>query len=214
MYLRIAKEGYPFILLFLFIGVAALFIYKEAGLLLIVLGLFCSFFFRDPLRVSPEGDTLILSPADGKVVAVSEVTEDTFFKGRAKKVSIFLSIFNVHINYAPVGGKVVFSRYSKGQFAWAFVDKASELNENNALGIENGRTRVLVKQIAGMIARRIVCRAAVGDQVARGERFGLIRFGSRVDLFMDPACRIRVRVGDAVTGGVTVIGDIDAKDAK
>lgn len=214
MYLRIAKEGYPFILLSLFIGIVALFINREAGLVFIGIALFCAFFFRDPVRVTPQGKDLIVSPADGRVVDVCEVSEDTFLKGKAQKVSIFLSLFNVHINYAPVEGKVAFLKYTRGQFKLAFVDKASDLNENNALGIENGRTKVFVKQIAGMIARRIVCRVRVGDQVSGGERFGLIRFGSRVDLYVDPACRIRVRKGDAVTGGVTVIGEIDAKDAK
>ena len=166
------------------------------------------------MRSTPAGTNLIVSPADGKVVDVSEVVEDTFLKGKARKISIFLSLFNVHINYAPVEGTVSFLKYTKGRFKFAFVDKASDLNENNALGIDNGRTKVFVKQIAGMIARRIVCRSRVGDRLACGERFGLIRFGSRVDLYVDPSCRIKVRKGDTVTGGVTVIGELDAKDPR
>jgi phosphatidylserine decarboxylase len=210
MHLRIAKEGYPFILLSLFIGIAALFITREAGLLFIGIALFCAFFFRDPVRVSPQAKNLILSPADGKIVDISEVSEDTYLKGKAIKVSIFLSLFNVHINYAPIEGRVAFRKYTKGTFKFAFVDKASDLNENNALGIENAGTKVLLKQIAGKVARRIVCRVDVGDEVGRGERFGMIRFGSRVDLYLDPACKINVRIGETVTGGITVIGACDA----
>ena len=171
------------------------------------LAIFSITFFRDPERVLPQGENLILSPADGTVVRIAEVDEPIFFKGPARVVCIFMSPLNCHINRAPVAGTVKYSQYNPGQFEMAWRDKASELNEQHTIGIENGGLRVLVRQIAGFLARRIICRAQVDDVLKRGERFGLIQFGSRVDVFLPLDAAVLVNVNQAVKGGLTVIGE-------
>ncbi|HRZ86398.1 MAG TPA: phosphatidylserine decarboxylase family protein [bacterium] len=207
MYLRIAHEGYIYILICFIIGIIALFANRYAGIAVLSVAVFVAFFFRDPVRIAPARPGVIVSPADGRVVEVSDAYEGVFLKRQVKKVGIFLSLFDVHMNYAPIAGGVALKEYHKGAFKLAFVDKASELNENNAIGIKNNDTGVYVKQIAGLIARRIVCYPSVGDSVAQGERFGLIKFGSRVDVYFDPAYAPAIKVGDRVTGGETVLGE-------
>jgi phosphatidylserine decarboxylase len=150
---------------------------------------------------------LIVAPADGKVVSVGEVQETEYMGGRATRVSIFMSIFDVHVNRHPVSGTVEFRDYRKGRFINASLDKASEGNERMSLGIRSARGPVMVRQIAGLIARRIVTDPVVGAQVAQGERLGMIRFGSRVDTFLPPGTTITVRVGDRAKAGLTVIGE-------
>jgi len=167
---------------------------------------FTLYFFRDPERQIPEGDCLIVSPADGKVVGIDSVEHVPFLDGPAKRVSIFLSVFDVHINRSPIKGKIAYRHYSPGEFLAAFEPKASVKNEQNAVGMEDGDGyRVLVKQIAGLIARRILCWKNPGDQVGAGERFGLIRFGSRTEIYMPLDARIEVRLGQRVQGGSSVI---------
>ncbi|GAB1353266.1 MAG TPA: phosphatidylserine decarboxylase family protein [Candidatus Rifleibacterium sp.] len=167
---------------------------------------FTLYFFRDPERQIPEGDCLIVSPADGKVVGIDSVEHVPFLDGPAKRVSIFLSVFDVHINRSPIKGKIAYRHYSPGEFLAAFEPKASVKNEQNAVGIEDADGyRVLVKQIAGLIARRILCWKNPGDQVGAGERFGLIRFGSRTEIYMPLDARIEVRLGQRVQGGSSVI---------
>ncbi len=167
---------------------------------------FTLYFFRDPERQIPEGDCLIVSPADGKVVGIDSVEHVPFLDGPAKRVSIFLSVFDVHINRSPIKGKIAYRHYSPGEFLAAFEPKASVKNEQNAVGIEDADGyRVLVKQIAGLIARRILCWKNPGDQVGAGERFGLIRFGSRTEIYMPLDARIEVRLGQRVQGGASVI---------
>ncbi len=167
---------------------------------------FTLYFFRDPERQIPEGDCLIVSPADGKVVGIDSVEHVPFLDGPAKRVSIFLSVFDVHINRSPIKGKIAYRHYSPGEFLAAFEPKASVKNEQNAVGIEDAEGyRVLVKQIAGLIARRILCWKNPGDQVGAGERFGLIRFGSRTEIYMPLDARIEVRLGQRVQGGSSVI---------
>lgn len=170
-----------------------------------LLAAFTLYFFRDPEREIPQGEGLLVSPADGTVVGVDEVEKAPFLDGPAKRVSIFLSIFNVHINRAPIAGKVAYRHYNPGKFLPANCDKCSLDNEQNAIGIEDGGYRVLVRQIAGIIARRILCWVNPGDTVTRGERFGLIRFGSRTELLMPVSAVILVKPGDKVKGGETVI---------
>lgn len=204
----IVKEG------FVFIGIggvltlaAALFFGGPAAVLPGLFTFFCIWFFRDPRRVVPQGENLLVSPADGKVVDVSRTEESRFLQKPAIKVSIFLNVFNVHVNRSPVAGKVVGIFYNAGRFFAASAPKASLENEQNALVLETTTgKRVVCIQIAGLIARRIICWIKEGSVTARGERFGLIRFGSRVDLFLPIETEILVSEGDHVKGGETILG--------
>lgn len=172
-----------------------------------VVFLFNFYFFRDPERTIPEGNDLILSPADGTVVLIEEVDEPYFFKAKVRRVSIFLSVFNVHVNRMPVSGRVEFLKYLEGKFLVAFADKASEENEQSIIGIQHEKGKILFKQIAGIIARRIVYHVANGDTVNAGDRFGLIRYGSRVDMFFPENVELKVSLKDKVYGGETIIGE-------
>jgi len=179
----------------------------------LIAGLFAAFtlyFFRDPERsVPPEANgnaNVVVSPGDGKVVQIVETEERQFFGGKVTQVSIFLSPLNVHVNRIPLSGTVTFFRYIKGDYIVAFHEKASEKNERTEIGIENGSTKVLFKQIAGYVARRIVCPIKEGDAVTIGERCGMIKFGSRVDVLFPPDSEIRVKIGDVVCGGETIVG--------
>ncbi|HET7293995.1 MAG TPA: phosphatidylserine decarboxylase family protein [Vicinamibacteria bacterium] len=204
--MTIAREGWPYIGGLLVAGAAFLALRLPwPGSALIVLGLFTAFFFRDPEREIPGGPGLIVSPADGKVVRVVRAPEDHPLGPGATQVSIFLSIFDVHINRAPIGGTIEKVEYHAGEFLPAFDDKASLRNEQNAVTVRDGETRVMFKQIAGLIARRIVFRKRESDAVARGERVGLIKFGSRVDVFLPGSFELVVKVGDRVAGGRSVL---------
>lgn len=169
---------------------------------------FSLFFFRDPERKIPVNVDLILSAGDGKVVEIRDVFEDHFLKGNAKQISIFLSVFDVHINRIPISGTVGYFKYLPGKFVQAYKQIASRENEQTVIGIENGQTKIVVKQIAGILARRIVCHIREGSSVKRGERFGMIKFGSRVDLIIPENCEILVNVGEKVKGGETAIAKI------
>jgi phosphatidylserine decarboxylase len=173
-----------------------------------IFSLFNMYFFRDPERTIPENPDAIVSPADGKVVQIVREREENFFQKEVTRVSIFLSVFNVHVNRIPISGRVTYLRYIPGKFFAAFKEKASLENEQTAIGIEDeqGR-RVLFKQIAGIIARRIICEVREGDTVRKGERMGMIRYGSRVDVFFESdSVELNVSVGDKVKGGETIIG--------
>ncbi len=203
----VASEGWPFILPLAAVTVLCFLLgWKYPAWFLLVLTLFVLFFFRDPERVVPAGDGVVVSPADGKVIVVKDVFEPTYLKQDVKQISIFLSVFNVHVNRAPYGGSVEAVKYNPGRFHVASVDKASLDNEQTAMVITSGRHKILVKQIAGLIARRIVCYARPGDRLVSGERYGLIRFGSRVDLFLPKDVVLHVKVGDRVKGGRGIIG--------
>ncbi len=202
----IHREGYFMAGSLLVLAVVFSTISRWLGRIFYLATAFTLYFFRDPEREIPEGDCLIVSPADGKVVGIDSVEHVPFIDGPAKRVSIFLSIFDVHINRSPIKGKIAYRHYSPGEFLAAFEPKASVKNEQNAVGIEDGEGyRVLVKQIAGLIARRILCWKNPGDQVAAGERFGLIRFGSRTEIYMPLDARVEVRLGQRVQGGSSVI---------
>ncbi len=204
----IARDGWPFILTPLLLSVL-LFATGLLGLAAVAaaLALFTAFFFRDPERAAPQDARLALSPADGKVVRLAEAPPGHALGEGAWQISIFLSIFDVHVNRAPVAGRIVEVDYHRGEFLPAFQDKASLRNEQNAVTIQEGQTRVIFKQIAGLIARRIVFSKRVDDRVAAGERVGLIRFGSRVDVFLPRAFKARVKVGDRVWGGMSVLAE-------
>ncbi len=173
-----------------------------------VLGLLLLFtinFFRDPDRTTPSGDGLVIAPADGEVVLIKDVREDEFLKCDAVQVSIFMSPLNVHVNRYPITGTVAYFRYFPGEFLVAFDDKSSLRNERTHIGVENARLKVLFKQIAGFVARRIVAPVHEGDRAVAGERFGMIRFGSRVDVLIPKRCAVRVKVGDTTVAGETVL---------
>lgn len=168
-------------------------------------------FFRDPERRIPQGANLVVSPADGTVTEIADVQEDTYIKGKAAKIGIFLSVFNVHLNRAPVGGKVEYIKYTPGKFLDARDRNSSAENESNAVGIQIGGRggKALVKQISGVIARRIVCDCRVGDNLEKGRTIGMIKFGSRTELFISKALgfNVRVKTGDKVKAGSSVLGE-------
>jgi len=200
---RIVKEGIPYIVVPLLLAAAAavLGFWWVAGFLLL-LTLFMAFFFRDPKRVPPSDPDVVVSPADGKVTRISPAGADSTV------VSIFLSPLDVHINRSPIPGKIVDVLYSPGKFLMATNEKASLVNEQNALTIQGEKITVVCKQIAGILARRIVCWKAEGDSLGLGERFGMIKFSSRTDVLLPANVRVIVREGDHVRGGTTVIGRI------
>lgn len=171
-------------------------------------------FFRDPDRKTPEGENLVISPADGKIIQVKSVIEPEFMRAETVMISIFMSPINVHVNRNPVSGKVAHVRYVKGEYFAAFEDKASEKNEQTIIGIEHARGKVLFKQIAGFIARRIVCTLKPGDQVKAGERFGMIKFGSRVDVFIPTNAVVKMAVGDHVVAGESVLAEFRERQQK
>jgi phosphatidylserine decarboxylase len=164
-------------------------------------------FFRDPNRNTPKGDSLVIAPADGKVISITKVEEHEFVKGEAWQICIFMNVFNVHVNRNPISGVVKHTRYVKGEFFAANVDKASERNEQMILGLEGAHGKVMFKQIAGFVARRIVCTLQVGDSVKAGERFGMIKFGSRVDVFLPVTAAVNVKLGDITRAGETVLAE-------
>jgi len=201
----VAREGWPFIVVPAVLGAGLVLAGRRALALpfaaasLVSLG-----FFRDPEREVPSVPGGVLSPADGRVLSVDAV-EDRFV-GPAVRVAIFLSPLDVHVNRAPVAGLVVGTVYSRGRFLAAYRSEAEDANERCSLHLQGDAARVTVVQIAGVVARRIVCRVRPGDKLIAGERFGMIRFGSRTDCVMPRGTDVRVRVGDRVTGGVTVLG--------
>ena len=206
MRIPIAKDGYIFILpLAVLTGIFwALSWFWVTGLF-VGLFLFVTWFFRDPERSIPEDPNAIVSPGDGKIVEIIS-EKDPLLDEAYTRVSIFLNVFNVHVNRVPISGKIQATRYNPGKFFNAASHKASLDNEQSAILLNNGHVTILVKQIAGLIARRIVCWAKEGDEYQRGQRFGLIRFGSRVDIFLPEGADIKVAIGDIVNGGSSIIG--------
>jgi phosphatidylserine decarboxylase len=175
---------------------------------LTLVALWVAYFFRDPQRIGERGERLVIAPADGKVVMVTEVDEPEFMHSRAIRVSIFMNVFNVHVNRYPVSGIVRFIERKPGRFLNAASEQSSLENEQASIGLETGSNHILVRQIAGLIARRIVTDAKEGDHVQQGERMGLIRFGSRVDVFLPKTATVKVKPGDVTYAGVTVIGEL------
>ena len=164
-------------------------------------------FFRDPTRSGPRGDDLLLAPADGRIVSVLAVEEPDYIRGPAIRISVFMNVFSVHVNRYPASGDVEYRAYREGKFFNATLDKASEYNEQMSLGIRAAGGPILVRQIAGLIARRIVTDDLVGASVKQGERLGIIRFGSRVDLFVPASTRVLVTVGERARAGITVLAE-------
>jgi len=179
-----------------------------AAFVLLLLALWVAYFFRDPERTGERGPSLVVSPADGKLIMITEVDEPTFIKGRAIRISIFMNVFNVHVNRYPVDGVVKYVHYNKGKFFNAAAEKSSLENEQMSVGIDTGKNHILVRQIAGLIARRIVTYSKVGATVKQGDRMGIIRFGSRVDVFIPVDSILRAKVGDITVAGVTVLAEL------
>jgi phosphatidylserine decarboxylase len=207
--LPIAREGIPFILIG--IGLTCVFLILDLLVLAIplaVLTSFIIFFFRDPERNLVNSEKAVLTPADGKIIAIERLTNgDNRFPDTAVKLSIFMSVFNAHINRIPVGGRISQLTYHPGKFFSANLDKASLHNENNMVLLEtDNREKIVLVQVAGLIARRIVCWVKAGDYVKTGQRFGLIRFGSRLEVYLPPDSTITVRKGEKVKAGQTIIG--------
>jgi phosphatidylserine decarboxylase len=203
----VAKAGYPFIFASAFATAvfALLGVVSVAVLGLLVTGFIC-FFFRDPDRLVPTGEGLIVSPADGKVIKVEPVEQTPYFEGACKRISVFMSVFNVHVNRAPHEGTIRQVDYHPGKFFSANLDKASKENEHNALLLESPAGKpVAFVQIAGLVPRRIICAVQPGDAVKRGQRFGMICFGSRLDIYLPPDTETRVTVGDKVQAGSSII---------
>jgi len=195
-----ASDAYKFIVPLLILGIAFVFI-PVIPALCFALAVFVAFFFRNPDRRIPDGKNLIVSPADGKVVKIVQQEDGE------QTLSIFLSIFNVHVNRSPIEGTLEHLEYKRGKFKVAFDEEASKVNEQNILTIANPNVRIVVKQVAGLIARRVICWKQPGSTLNRGELFGLIRFGSRVDVLLPKHVKILVHVGDRLRGGSSVIGE-------
>jgi phosphatidylserine decarboxylase len=214
-----AREGVVFIVIagLLAAGMFALAVTRRSwplwllALAVTLVALWVAYFFRDPERTGERGAHLVVAPADGKVVHVTEVDEPTFMRGRAVRISIFMNVFNVHVNRYPVGGTVRHVKRTAGRFLNAVGERASLENEQVSVGIENDGGRVLVRQIAGLIARRIHTYSTEGRAVTQGDRMGIIRFGSRVDVFVAPGAKVRVKVGDATVAGITVLAELPAR---
>jgi phosphatidylserine decarboxylase len=208
------REGFAFVLptlgisliLFTIWAYSTLAIVLALAAIFLFFTLFLIFFFRDPERKAPPAENLILSSADGKVISIKPCRSANFIEGQGTLVSVFMSLFDVHVNRAPISGNVAYFRYNPGKFLPAFRDKASSENEQTELGMENADGRIVIKQIAGIIARRIVCKVRQGDKLSAGQRLGLIKFGSRVDHLLPENVEIRVEQNQKVRAGETVIG--------
>lgn len=212
-----ARDGFPMILTFLAASILAVILWIGTSgwfflVLTLILGgltLFLMYFFRDPERHAPANDHYILSPADGRVISIEKVTEDVFLHDTVQRISIFMSPLNVHVNRIPINGTVRYYRYKKGKFLAAYTPESSAENEQTVIGIQNGDFKILFKQIAGVLARRIVCHLKEGDTVKQGAKFGLIKLGSRVDVFLPVSVKIRVEMNQRVTAGESILGEIE-----
>jgi phosphatidylserine decarboxylase len=211
----ITPEGYPFIGAFAFVSLILFWLWTPLGWVGTVLTLWCIYFFRDPPRVTPVRDGLIVSPADGRIsmVTLSPPPHELGLGGTPlPRVSIFMSVFNCHVNRSPMAGRVDKIVYQPGKFLNADLDKASVDNERNSLVISNQTSRIAVVQIAGLVARRIVCAVREGQPVGAGERFGMIRFGSRLDVYLPEGTTPQVAVGQVAIAGETVLADLRVQD--
>lgn len=204
----ISRDGWSYLAILAALSAIAYWVWPWLIILPGILFLFVLFFFRNPERQIPEDELTLVSPADGVVMDVERVYEDQFFNGESIRVRIFLSIFNVHVNRSPMAGEVVFRAYRPGKMIPAFKSHASELNEKNYVGIKNRHMQILVTQVTGFIARRIVCWVKKGDMLTKGERFGLIKFGSCTEIFLPTNVEIMVSPGDKVRGGLSVVGRV------
>lgn len=215
--MRVAPDGWPFIRVAVALDAALLALwYAWPGWTLavpvvgVVLTLWLLVFFRDPPREGPRSEQLVIAPADGRICGIAQVDETMYLHAKATRISIFMNVFDVHVNRYPVSGEVEIVHYNPGEFTVASHEKASLVNEQSSIGIRSPRGPVLVRQIAGFIARRIVTDCEPGEVVRQGDRLGMIRFGSRVDVFLDRSAGIAVATGQSVKGGQTVLAEFPA----
>jgi len=211
---RIHSEGLRFIAIFGVVALVLFFIWEPLGWLGLVATVWCLYFFRDPERFTPIGEGLVIAPADGVVCAVGLAAPPPELElpgGEMMRIGIFMNVFNCHVNRVPIDGKIIKSVYHPGKFLNASLDKASEENERQALAVESqGGQRIGVVQIAGLVARRIVCQCQEGDELKAGERIGIIRFGSRVDVYLEPTTTLLVSAGQTMIAGETVLADMSS----
>jgi phosphatidylserine decarboxylase len=218
MTLRMAPEGRPFLLIGAgLLGLLVLLRWAWPGWpTAVALGLgallfvWLLVFFRDPVRDGPRGERLVVAPADGRICSVADVEEPMYLHAKATRVSIFMNVFDVHVNRYPVSGEIEIVHYSPGEFRNAALDEAAIVNESSSVGIRGPRGPLLVRQVAGLVARRIVTDGQPGDTARQGERMGMIRFGSRVDVFLAPGTPLKVALGDTVQAGLTVLAEYPA----
>ncbi|MCX8009787.1 MAG: phosphatidylserine decarboxylase family protein [Ignavibacteria bacterium] len=202
-----------FVFIFIIIAIFASNSYTKIILTVIpgIFLLFTLYFFRDPHRDIPQGEKLILSPADGKIINISEVEEKNYINARVKKISIFMSPLNVHVNRIPADGEIEYLKYHPGKYLVAYADKSSEINERMEIGLNTESGKILFVQIAGLIARRIVCELKLYQRVEAGEKFGMIKFGSRVDVYLPIGTELLVKENDKVLGGETILARFTEK---
>ena len=214
--MNFAREGYPFIGIATVLALAAfaLALARRSwslwllAVVITILALWVAYFFRDPERSGERGTHIVVAPADGKLIMITEVDEPAFIGGKATRLSIFMNVFNVHVNRYPIDGTVEYVHYNAGKFFNAAAEKSSLENEQSSVGINTGKDKILVRQIAGLIARRIVTYSRKGQHIKQGDRMGLIRFGSRVDVFMPTSAKLRVQLGTLTTAGTTVLAEL------
>ena len=208
----IVKDGYIYVGVSLVLAASVYYFFGAYWAVIpVVLALYFAYFFRDFHRSMPYDPNILYSPADGTVMGIEEIFDDEYLNEPALKLTIFLSVFNVHTNRAPLDGEIKYQRYTCGQFVPAYEKNASFENERHAVGVDNGRIRFLVIQVAGLLARRIVSWVTVGHELKQGETYGMIKFGSSTELIVPKNVEITVKKGDKVTGGITVVGRVKAE---
>ncbi len=208
----IIKDGYPLIACGLVVTACIFFLFgSTAAVIPGVITLFIIFFFRNPNRKMEYNPDLLYSPADGTVMSIEKIFDDEYLNEPATKITVFLSVFSVHVNRSPIDGEIKYQRYTCGHFVPAYEKNASFENERHAIGLDNGRLRILVIQVAGILARRIVSWVTLGHRMQQGECYGMIKFGSSTELIVPENVEILVKKGDGVTGGVTVMGRVKQK---
>lgn len=206
---QFAKEGYPFILFFSALTIlSVVFRIHWLTTIFLILTLFMFYFFRDPERVTVPDKNAFYTPADGKIIVITEAQEDEMLHEKALKISVFMSPLNVHVNRAPCDGVVREVKHFPGKFLSAFKEEASKANEHITMLLESGHGKIVVKQIAGYVARRAVCRVKPGDTLTQGQRYGIIKFSSRLDIFLPLNTKVKVKLGDKVKAGETVLGEV------
>lgn len=209
--MKIVKDGYPFIIVCLILTAIVYGLYGlKWAIIPLLLAFYFAYFFRNPDRPLPNDDNVLYSAADGRVMKIEEIFDDEFLNAPAYKITVFLSVFNVHVNRSPISGTVKYRRYNEGKFVPAFDKAATFKNERHAIGLDNGKIKVMVTQVAGLLARRIVSWVTLDSVVKQGECYGMIKFGSSTELVFPKNVEILVHEGQNVVGGITPMGRIKA----